>query len=166
MIELGYVSGVFGVKGEVRLFLHDRDSRTLYTPRSVTLTAPDGTKRVARVTARPGAGGRVLARIEGVGTREQAAAMKGWRIAIEQAALPGLEEGEFYVHAVLDLPVFIDGESVGTVRAVHESGPHQMFEIALEGGGLAFVPVLRTHVLAVDPPRGVDVRPGALAELS
>ena len=57
-------------------------------------------------------------------------------------------------------------ESVGTVRAVHESGPHQMFEIALEGGGLAFVPVLRTHVLAVDPPRGVDVRPGALAELS
>ena len=165
-IELGYVSGVFGVKGEVRLFLHDRDSRTLYAPTQVTLVGPDGTERAVELRARSGAGGRVLARMEGVTSREAAAAWKGWRIQIPRTDLPALEDDEFYVHAVLGLPVFVEGVQVGNVRAVHDSGPHQIFEVKLGTGALGFVPVLRTHVLAVDPPRGVDVAPGALAELS
>jgi len=166
LIELGYVSGIFGVRGEVRLFLHDRESRTLFGGVDVTLRAPDGTTREVRVNARPGAGGRVLASISGVRTREEAAALKDWRILLPREALPALEPDEFYVHAVLGLPVFVDGTQVGNVRAVHDSGPHQIFEIKLGTGAIGFVPVLQTHVLAVDPPRGVDVAEGALAELS
>jgi ribosomal 30S subunit maturation factor RimM len=59
-VELGYVSGVFGVRGELRVFLHHPDSDTLATERRVIFTAPDGRRFTAFLRARSGAGKRIL----------------------------------------------------------------------------------------------------------
>jgi len=164
-VELGYVSGVFGVRGELRLFLHNRDSDLLSEGPEVTLVSPEGERRVVRLQARPGSGGRVIGQIADVRSPEAARRLKDWRIRIASTLLPAPEPDEFYVHAVVGLAVRVDGAVVGEVVEVHSTGPCDVLEVQLEAGGRGFVPALRSHGVEVDLDGGVvEVAPGALAE--
>lgn len=164
-VELGFVSGVFGVRGEVRLHLHNRASTLLDGEHRVILVHPKDGRRVAvSLVSRPGAGKRVLGRIAGVGDPDAAAAWMDWRIVIPAAELPALDEGEFYVWQVEGLPVFFGEERIGTVRSVHATDAAEIFEIAVDPGAAErlgvdsplFVPSLRELVT-------VDVEGGRVA---
>lgn len=100
------INGVFGVKGEVRIFLHDRQSRTLSAPMQVTMISPAGERRRVGISVRSGAGKRVIAKVEGIENPEDAHSYIGWSIVVPRAALPPTAPGEYYIHDLLDLPVF------------------------------------------------------------
>jgi len=157
-LELGFVSGVFGVHGEVRLHLHHRESTMLGQGHDVVLVDPDGGRWSAHLRSRSGAGNRVLGRFSVRVTREQAASMKGWRILVEAADLPPLEDGEFWVWQLKGAAVRVDGASIGTVVDVHATGPVDVFELRLDGEKEhAFVPALGSHVVSVGP-EGLELR--------
>jgi len=146
------VSGVFGVKGEVRVHLHNRESTFLGVERAVVLIAPTGARYGASLRCRAGAGKRVLGRLSEVVGREAAAALKDFRIAVKHSELPALEDGEFYVWRVIGLPVFTDQGEVGVVSEVHASGPLDIFEIKTSEG-VFFVPAQKDR-LTVDLEAG------------
>lgn len=163
-VELGKVVGVFGVRGEVRLHLHNRESSFLMEgPAQVVLVATDGSRRAARLTCRPGAGKRILGRIEGLDQREEAAAMSGTRIAVAREALPPTDEGEFYVTDLQRLPVLVDGEAVGKVVDVHHTAGGDLLEARI-GGDSVFVPFASPLVLDVDVAAGHVVLDPAVLE--
>ncbi|MBX2800315.1 MAG: ribosome maturation factor RimM [Myxococcales bacterium] len=163
-LELGTISGIFGVKGEVRLFLHNPESHLLDGPVDVTLVGPEGQRRAARVSARPGAGKRILGRLEGVSSRDEAASWMGWRIVVDHASLPDLEDDEYYVWQLEGAEVQQAGERVGRVAAVHTGGPVEIFEI--HGAGEPwFVPSTGDFVERVDlEAQVVHLRPDAAEE--
>ncbi len=164
-VELGRVSGVFGVSGEVRLFLHNPDSGWLSEGREVTLVAPDGRRRVVHLRARPGAGKRILGQIRGVSNRDDAAALQDWRVVVPRDELPGLEPGEYYLWQVEGAAVEIDGKPVGRVVRVHSSGPVEILEIDAGRREPVFVPSVEAFVERVDvEQRVVLLKPGALEE--
>ncbi len=165
-IPLGDVRGVFGVRGEVRLFLHHRESSLLDDPRDVVLVAPDGARYAARLSARPGAGQRVLGRIDGVDTPEQAAAMVGFELVIARSALPPLKPGEYYHADVLGASVRVEGGPVvGRVVHIHATAAHDVLEIDVGRAEPAFVLMRPDTVLAVDPEaRELRIAPGLLDE--
>lgn len=139
-LELGFVSGFFGVRGEVRLHLHNRESTLLAKPRQVVLIGPKGERRSAMLTARPGAGKRIIGRIGGVKYRDQAQAWLQWRIAIARDALPELDEDEFYLSDIEGLDVYVDGERIGVVAQIHAAGPIEVIEIDVGKKEPLFVP--------------------------
>ncbi len=163
-IELGRISGVFGVKGEVRVFLHNPESDLFDQPTEVVLVGPDGQRRPIVMRTRSGAGKRILGRIEGLTVREEAAALKDWRIEIARDALPVLEEDEYYVWQLQGAQVWVEERCVGRVVEVHTSGPVEFFEIALSDvPEPIFVPSLSEYVARVDPAAGtVHLHPDAL----
>lgn len=162
-LELGRITGVFGIQGEVRLFLHNPASEILAPPgREVVLLGPDGERRSGWLSSRSGAGKRILGRLGGVNQREQAREWMGWSVLVPEDSLPELDEDEFYVSQVEGAPVFVGERKVGRVRSVHESGPVDIFEIDTPDGPL-FVPCLRELVSAVSPHR-VELTPEALDE--
>ncbi len=164
-LELGFISGVFGVRGELRLFLHNRESDLFDEFRPVTLVSKAGERREVQLKARTGAGRKVIGRIRGLDSREGAEALADWVIVIPKTALPDPGDDAFYVGAVIGASVLVEGAVVGTVREVHSNGPTDVFEVSLASGGQGFVPVLKTHVLAIDVAEGrVVLAPGALAE--
>lgn len=163
-LRLGHVSGVFGVRGEVRLFLHNRESGALSGGLDVVLVSPDGVRREVFLRSRPGSGRRVLGAIRGVGSPQDAQAFVDWEIEIDSAQLPKLESEEFYWRDVLSSEVWTEGQRIGKVTRVHPSGPHEMLEVRLDAGGVGFVPALRTHVLSIEPGR-IDVADGSVAAL-
>lgn len=151
-LEVGTVSGVFGVQGEVRLHLHHRESALLDGGLDVVLVDPTGARFSAHVTSRSGAGRRVIGRFRQRITREQAAGLKGWAIRVAVASLPSLDEGEFWVWQVLGAPVYVGDAAVGKVVEVHHTGPVDVFEVSVVGtSDPVFVPALGDNVVSVGP---------------
>jgi 16S rRNA processing protein RimM len=163
-VELGRVSGVFGTRGDVRLYLHNRDSVLLGGTLSVILVAPDGRRLATRVAARPGSGRRILAHVEGIDDPEHAATLANHILAVRAADLPDLEDDEFWVFEVVGAEVFEGERRVGTVSAVHSTAGGDVFAVDTPDGEI-LVPSSREFVadLDLDGHRLVLV-PGAIEE--
>ncbi len=160
------MSGVFGVRGEVRLHLHNRESTLFDGAVAVTLLGPTGVREQLVLTVRPGAGKRVIGQIEGVCNPDLARSYMKWRILVPSQSLPPTEDGEFYVWQVQGLPVFVGDSRVGVVVGVHETAAHDVFEIQLDrDDSLVFVPSVAAFVQAVNVEQGrVDLMPEALQQ--
>lgn len=165
-IELGWVSGIFGVRGEVRLHLHNREGSVLLEGEyPVVLVHPDTGRRVhTTLSARPGAGKRVIGRLADVRDRDEARAWMDWRVRIRTDDLPPLEAGEFWVWQTEGLPVYVGDEQIGEVVDVHDTGPVDVFEIAVAGEQEhRFVPAVEQLVLSLDLDEGrLVLAPAAL----
>lgn len=96
----------------------------------------------------------VIARIPGIGRREEAAALKGMRLYVPREALPAPEEGEFYHADLLGLAAELrDGTPAGTVKAVLEAGETAVLEVAA-GRETVLVPFTSETVPVVDLEAG------------
>ena len=141
------------MRGEVRLHLHNRESQLFAAGRPGTLGAPDGTRRRAGLRSRPGAGGRVLGRIDGLRDREEARALMGFELVIAKAALPQTESNEYYHHELLGLAVETEsGRALGTLAEIHDSGAVDVWVV--RGEDEHFLPALAEVFLSVDVPGG------------
>ena len=152
-ISLGSVVGVFGTRGELRIHLHDRESELLHGGLDVRLVHEDGRSRGVHMTTRAGTGGRVLARVPGVSTPEQARGLMGFEIVADEALLPELEDGVYYHHDLLGLEVVdAGGRVLGRLREIHQTGPVDIWTVV--GEETHYVPATREHVLSVDVEGG------------
>jgi 16S rRNA processing protein RimM len=159
-ILVGAVAGAHGVRGEVRIKSFTADPKAI--GRYGALSDEAGQRRF-ELTVTGSAKGGVLAKIAGIGDRDQAEALKGLRlyVARDQLPPPG-EPEEFYVADLVGLGADRpDGTRLGRVAAVDNYGAGDVVEIALEDGGSLAVPFTRQVVpvvdiaggrLVVDPP--------------
>jgi 16S rRNA processing protein RimM len=161
---VGAIAGSFGVKGEVRLksFCSEPEAIASYGP----LVTEDGARAFKVTLTRPVAGG-LGARLSGVGTKEEADALKGTSLYVDREKLPSLGDDEFYHADLIGMEVRDTGGAVlGTLRAVHNHGAGDLIEVI--GPGLkdtlllpftrAVVPTvdLATRRIVVDPPEEMD----------
>lgn len=149
LICVGSVAGAFGVRGEVRIksFCADPETIADYGP----LFTEDGQKSFTIKLTRPVAGG-LGARLSGVSTKEQADALRGVMLYVDRNKLPNLPDDEFYHADLIGLDVLdTGGQSLGTIRAIHNHGAGDLLEIM--GTGLKqplLVPFTREAVPTVD----------------
>lgn len=157
-----------GVRGEVRLksFTEDPLAVGRYGP----LAADDGRSFVI-ASARPAAGtapDMLVVRVEGVTTRDQAAALNGIELSVARSRLPETEPEEFYHADLIGLDASMkDGAGAGTVIAVRNFGAGDLIEIAPVRGPTFLVPFTRAAVPEVDIARGrivIDPPPGLLTD--
>lgn len=145
---IGAITGVRGLKGEVRIksFTADPDDVAAYGP----LTDEAGVRSFKlRVTAH--AKGLVIARLDGVNDRTAAEALKGTELFVSRAILPKPEEDAYYLSDLVGLEAETEtGESLGSVKAVHNFGAGDIIE--LEDGMMA--PFTKAHVPVVDLDKG------------
>ena len=158
-LRYGKVNGVFGVHGEVRLFLYNRESDLLDGGREVVLLH-EGRRRTVRIKSRSGAGKRVLGRISGVSTPEAAHALIGAEILVPASSLPALPEDTYYHHQLLGLPVRTEsGELLGTIREIHASGNVDLWLVKSADAEI-YIPAVGDEVVSVTPGVGVVVSDG------
>jgi 16S rRNA processing protein RimM len=162
-IIVGSLAGAFGVKGEVRLksFCAEPEDIAIYTP----LTTAVG--RVFRVVVIVGqAPGALVARIEGIDSKEDADALRGVSLYAERARLPHLPDDEYYHADLIGLPVSdTGGRELGRVKAVLNHGAGDILEVLAPGSAdtillpftLAAVPTvdLVAGRIVADPPEGL-----------
>lgn len=157
MVVMGRVGAPHGVRGEVRVQPLSSASSTLLEPQRWWLRRPeevDSWRRCDLAGARL-QGRLVVARIDEATTRDAAAALRGAEIGIARADLPAPGLGEWYRHDLIGLSVVTrEGVLLGTVRGFTDSPAHPLLEVAMGRGGIALIPWVARHVLAVDSVAG------------
>ena len=99
-------------------------------------------------------GSSVIAKLEGVESREEAALLNGATVSIPRDALPEVADDEVYVGDLVGLAVVTQsGELLGNVVDVQEFGAHPVMRVAAEGGD-RLIPVVPAHVKVVDLEAG------------
>ena len=118
-LVLGKVTGVFGLKGEVRVYLHNRESNLFKKKRLVSLYFSEERIEQRKMSCRDGAGKRIIGRIEGINNVEQARTFIGSTICIHTKNLPHTENDEFYHYQLLGLTVTtVSGSVLGSVTEI------------------------------------------------
>lgn len=172
LITLAAIVRAHALSGELALKLFNPDSELLNGLREVVLRLPSGEQRPGTVLAvRRNAEG-ALVRIAGVTTREEAEALRGTLLCVARAALPPLEDGEYYLADLPGLSVRLqDGTVVGHVEDVIEY-PTVNALVVLAEGRVREVPDLPRYLLEVRVADGFvvvdhldELEPVALAPL-
>lgn len=176
LLVVGYVAAAHGVRGGVRVHLHDPHSQALEPGRRVTLRR-DGrmlaTHEVRDATAIPGKPGRFRVTLAGVPGRDQADALRGCELLVARHELPALAPNEFYLADAIGLPVEREhhgqAQALGTVVGLTSNGVQDLFEVEWRGPDgrvhAWLLPVLPQHVVEVGQARVlVDLPLGLLPD--
>ena len=129
---VGAIAAAHGIKGEVKIkaFTVDPKSVGAYGP----LLDESGQRSFALSNVRPTGESTVIARVEGVGDRNAAEALRGLRLYAPRAALPATDEGEYYHHDLIGLEAaLVSGEAFGKVVGLDNFGAGDVIEIEHDG---------------------------------
>lgn len=152
-ILLGRIVAAHGIRGDVLVasFTQRPEDIAAYGALSDAAGTRAFRLRVVRVTAKG-----VVARIEGVGDRSAAEALRGAELWIDRARLPAADANEFYHADLIGLAaVSPTGAVVGRVVGVENYGAGDLLDIRLEGTGRTeLVPFTGAFVPEVDVAGG------------
>lgn len=146
LINVGEISGVFGVKGWVKVFsLTDpRENIVSYSP---WLLRKGGEVKEVKLVNGKRQGKSVVAQIEGISDRNDAELLCGWEILINRSQLPETEEGVYYWADLVGLFVETDqGVSLGKVDYLLETGANDVL-VVKDGDQERLIPFINEQVI-------------------
>jgi 16S rRNA processing protein RimM len=162
-IVVGTLAGSFGVNGDVRLksFCADPEALADYTP----LTRADGSE-ITTIVIKGQTKGSLIARVDGITTKEEADGLRGMELYARRDQLPSLPDDEYYHADLVGLMTYdTGGAKLGRVKAVQTNGADDLLEIispydkdtVLVPFTKAIVPTvdLASGRIVLDPPRGL-----------
>jgi len=123
---VGKVSGIFGVKGWIKVYSYTETRENILTYSPWTLTKGKESKEVQVIDGRRH-GKTVVARLEGINDRDDAAELNGWEIFIHADQLPKAKQGEYYWADLVGLQVkTVEGTDLGIVQQMLETGANDV----------------------------------------
>lgn len=126
LISVGKISGVFGLKGWIKVFSYTepRDNILSYKHWSLKKGSQD---KPVKVIGGQLQGKGVVAQIDGVTDRDQALLLMGWDVYISHDQLPALPTGEYYWTDLVGLDVEnLEGVQLGQVDSLFETGANDI----------------------------------------
>lgn len=136
-VTVGRIVGPHGICGEIRVFPLTDFPERFRTRKNLWLSQPGvqpGEREVRVEEARPH--GRVwVLKLTGVDDRNAAEALRDAELLVEGESLESLDDGRYYVHHLVGLPVVMgDGSEVGRLRDVIQTGAGDVFVIRRGNG--------------------------------
>ncbi|MEQ1530015.1 MAG: ribosome maturation factor RimM [Methylococcales bacterium] len=125
-INVGKVSGAFGIKGWIKIFSYTepRENILNYSP---WLLKKDHKIKQVDVLEGNSQGKAIVARVSSVNDRDLAEELNGWEIFIDQAQLPKAGDGEYYWSDLIGLQVeTTDHQALGVIDSLLETGANDV----------------------------------------
>ncbi|MEF3073464.1 ribosome maturation factor RimM [Methylobacter sp. Wu1] len=155
-INVGRISGVFGVKGWLKVFsfTDPRENILSYSP---WLLKKGGEIKQLDVIDGALHGKAVIAQLDGIIDRDQAAGFVGWDIFITHNQLPETTEGEYYWSDLVGLKVeTVEGVQLGVVDSLLETGANDV--LVVQGERERAIPFLQGEtIINIDLDAGTMV---------
>lgn len=159
-ILIGKIVNAVGLKGEVKVYC--------YTDRKERFEELDAVwldheiREIQKVRYQ---GNVVILKLRGIEDRNASEAQRNKGVYIEETDLKELPEDTYYVRDLIGMRVEReDGSLVGELTDVIQNSAQDLYEIKLENGKKALLPVVKEFVLSVDlrerviivkPPQGL-----------
>jgi 16S rRNA processing protein RimM len=128
LIQVGYITGAYGLRGGVRVTPHSPDADALLSVKTWWLDKP--ALRPVQVRMAKQHSGDVTATLVDVDDRNIAEALKGATVQVSRADFPTLPEDEYYWTDLIGLDVVnLQGEALGKVIDMMSNGPQSILRI-------------------------------------
>ncbi len=148
LVVMGRVSGVFGVRGWVKIRSYTRERASILDYDRWMVRLEDGWRDFGLAEGRVHGAG-LVARLEGVAERDAAAALVGADIAVPKSQLPVLEGSEYYWAQLEGMKVVnAQGIELGMVSNLFETGANDVMVVVGERERL--IPFVRGVVQKID----------------
>ena len=149
-VAVGRINGPWGLRGHVKVTPLTSNPQRLQ-PGAVLLV--EG--RLRRVLDVAAPKGYPCVRFDGYSDRAAAETLRGTLIEIEEAQLPSLPEGEYYVHQLIGLAVVTtDGRALGRLETVLHTAANDVYVVRREGAKDVLLPAIPDVVIAVELDAG------------
>jgi 16S rRNA processing protein RimM len=169
-IEVGCITDAWGVKGWFKVKPFSSDPQALFSSRRWFVKPPDSTgprgavrfpefPSVIKIMAVKDHGDGVVAQAQDVSDRAGAEALRGARLFVSRGSFPTAAQDEFYWVDLLGLAVFNrDGEHLGDVVGLIDTGPHSVLRVLPSDAGAAeaderLIPFVAAFVDSVNLPQ-------------
>jgi 16S rRNA processing protein RimM len=125
-INVGKISGVFGIKGWLKIFSYTEPRDNILSYKLWLLKKDNQVKTIKVINGRL-QGKSVVAQLDGIDSREQAELLVGHQIDITRQQLPKPEQDEYYWTDLLGLDVEnTDSVHLGKVDSLFETGANDV----------------------------------------
>lgn len=153
-VVLGRISGLFGVRGWVKVYSHTEPRENIAGYRDWYLQR-DGDWQPVRVEQGRRQGKGVVVKLVGIDDRDQAAGLIDCDIAVDRDQLPPLPPGEYYWADLEGLRVVtLEGVELGRVSHLFATGANDVMVVAGERERL--LPFVQPDIIRrVDPEQGL-----------
>ena len=150
-IELGRLGAPFGVKGWLHVDSYTDPPDGLLKYREWALRLASGERITGRVASGRGHGRGLVVQLEGVTSREGAAALTGAIVEVQRAALPPAGEHQYYRADLVGFPVRnLEGVALGTVSHFVDAPAGAVMVTREPGGREHWVLASPKHLRTVD----------------
>jgi len=155
MVILGKISGVFGVKGQVKVFSYTEPRENIldYNP---WMLDQQGSWQAREIESGQLHGKGIVARLRGCEDRDQAQALVGHEIAVPREQLPATAADEYYWADLQGLTVITQqGVILGRISHLFETGSNDV--MVVKGDREILIPYIRRQVV-----KSVDLDTGEM----
>jgi 16S rRNA processing protein RimM len=164
LLQIGKIVGVFGVRGELKVFKMAEDAAFFDPGRRVMLRMQD--ERRAQHTVRTVKPYKNILRVhfKEIPDRNAAEKLVGANVFIPRSALPETDPDTWYWCDLIGLDVYtVDNQSLGRVTSMIETGSNDVFVVTGESGEILIPAIasvvievdLKKNRILVDPPEGL-----------
>lgn len=155
-VVLGRVSGVYGVKGWVKVFSHTEPPGNIleYSP---WYLQQDGEWQAVEVLQGKVHGKGVIVQLDNCPDRDVAASLVGTDIAIERSRMPALADNEYYWTDLIGLQVMNEtGQLLGVVDHLLATGANDVLVVLGQEKQEYLIPYVQGEVVQeIDLAKGV-----------
>jgi len=151
LIVIGRVTRPHGVKGATRIeYFNEEDPQFFSRYKIIYLRGEEGDPQPYRpIKARPHKK-FILAKLEGVRTREEAERLRGSWVLVDAADLPPLGKDEYYWYEILGMQVFTEkGRYLGELREIFPTGSNDVY-VVRKGEKEFLIPAIKDVVVDID----------------
>lgn len=136
-VVVGRLNGPWGVRGWVKVWSETRPPTAIFDYQPWLLGERGEPLEIEHWQQ---SGPRLMVKLNGVDTPEQAQALGRETIRVARSSLPEPEPGEYYWHDLIGLEVVnLEGYVYGRVARMQETGAHDVLEIHA-GDGVVLIP--------------------------
>lgn len=164
--QVGAIASVHGIKGEVKVFPTTDEPAKFKKLKSVILKTEKEEREIALQSVRFFKN-MVIVKFQGIESPEDAQKYRGATLWITREQAVPLRENEYYRADLIGLTVVTeDGEELGILTGVLETGANDVYEVTLSDKKTALFPAIRECIKEVDVEKGyikVHVMEGLLS---
>lgn len=127
-VSLGYISGVFGVKGWIKVFSYTRPRASILEYQTWYLN-----RQAVKVKQGHPQGQSIVAKLEHINDRDEARLLNRVEIEVKREQLPKLDNDDYYWSDLAGLAVYnLRDECLGNVDYIMETGANDVLVLKSE----------------------------------
>jgi len=145
-LELGKISGIFGVKGWLKVYSYTQPMEQIIQYKKWHLQK-DGVWHSVDIEQGRKSGKTVVVKIKNFNSIEESTALLGQKVAILRAQLPEQADSHYWIDLIGCKVQDVDGLYLGLLENLFETGANDVMEVRNEKGTLDLIPYIKKQVV-------------------